>query len=147
MRDTNKDWKKRWKQIAKEDQDWDYGYLDTLVGHKLELMLEYFNSDKCVCADESRLPIVKELQEVVDLYHKIYSGQYTKEASDFFVAHCFETITNEKEKGQLVFNNKWDDEENYKVWLKMEEAACEEERQDRQLFYSLIGKYELEWWD
>lgn len=81
-------WKKRWKEIVKKDRDWDYVYLDKLVGHKLELMLEFFNSDECMQADESRLPIVTQLQEVVDLYHKIDDCKYYSAASDFFAQHC-----------------------------------------------------------
>ena len=140
MRNKNKDWKKRWKEVVKNDRDWDYEYLDTIVGHKLELMLEFFNSDDCMQADESRLPIVAELQEVVDLYHKIKDYQYSKAASDFFAQHC-------KPLKDEILCVEWDDIKNKEIWLKMEDEAWEEEKQDRQKFYSLIGKYELEWWD
>ena len=112
MKDTNKDWKKRWKKIAKEDQAWDYGYLDTLVGHKLELMLEYFDSAECMCGDESRLPIVKELQEVVALYHKICDGKYCEKASDFFVTHCKMFDDND------TLSFKWDNEDNRKQYMQ-----------------------------
>lgn len=134
------DWKERWQKVVETDRDWDYCYLDRLVGHKLELMLEFFNSEDCMQADESRLPIVAELQELVDLYHKIETYQYSEAASNFFALHY---IPDES----LFMAGEWDNNENYKTWLKMEDEAWEEEKQDRQKFYTLIGKYELEWWD
>ena len=75
----HKNWKKRWKNLVREDFDWDYNYLDNLVVNKLELMLEYYSDpDNVAQEEESRMQIVNEIQECLDLFYKVYNYNYNK---------------------------------------------------------------------
>lgn len=145
--DTHPQWRKRWKKIVKQDADWDYDYLDTLVKHKLELMYEYYSkSENVVQAEESRLEIVSQIKEVLDLFDKIENYDYEKEAMDFAYAHC-KRIVEQDDKYGLVTRGEWDSEENSAKWKEMVEAAWQEELNDTITAYSLIGKNKFKWWD
>lgn len=142
----HKEWKKRWKNLVKEDFDWDYNYLDNLVIHKLELMLEYYSDpDNVAQEEESRLQIVNEIKECLDLFDKALTHDYNREASEFFVQHCLPQ-ENPDEFG-LAWRWKWDNEENYDKWLEMEKQAEQQEQEDIETAYRLIGKYRAGWWD
>jgi hypothetical protein len=59
-------------KIAKQTYTFDYGWLDELVHTQIKHMHEYFSAGNNVWqTDETRLPIVEQLQHVLDLYEEM----------------------------------------------------------------------------
>ena len=59
-------------KIAKQAYPFDYGWLDELVHTQIKHMHEYFSAGNNVWqTDETRLPIVGQLQHVMDLYDEM----------------------------------------------------------------------------
>lgn len=150
----HKNWKKRWKKIVKEDFDWDYGYLEKIIVHKLELMLEYYSDPENVAqVDETREPIVAEIQEVLDVFKKIEKSDYDQDAFDFHHDHCKaiegEQIIHFGGKSTVcpTIRFEWDSEENRQTYLDMMKQAEEKEQADILKAYTLIAQNRGKWWD
>jgi hypothetical protein len=75
-------------KLAKEDRDFDWGWLDDFVIMKIKHMYEYFSAGNNVWqTDETRLPIIEQLKHVIDLYEELNNvwvtdTKYEKELSD-----------------------------------------------------------------
>ena len=55
-------------KLAKEDAEWDWEFLHTLVLTKIRHMYEYYKEGNCVWqSDETLLPTIAELKHVLDL--------------------------------------------------------------------------------
>lgn len=150
----HKNWKKRWLKLVQKDFDWDYGYLEALITHKLKLMLEYFSDPNNVAqTDESREQIVAEIQEVLRLFKKIEMHDYNQDAFDFHQNHC-KTIEGEQiiqDGGKPIkcstVSFQWDSEENRQKFLDLMKQAEEEEQADILKAYTLLAQNRGNWWD
>jgi hypothetical protein len=59
-------------RLAKEDRDFDWGYLHDLVITKIKHMYEYYHDGNNVMqTDETRIPILDQLSHVLDLQYDI----------------------------------------------------------------------------
>lgn len=59
-------------KLAKEDRDFDWEYLHTLVITKIRHMYEYFSAGNNVWqTDETRLPTIEELKHVLDMQEEM----------------------------------------------------------------------------
>lgn len=59
-------------KLAKEDRDYDYGWLDEFVRTKIKHMYEYFSERNNVWqSDESLNEILEQLRHVLDLYNEM----------------------------------------------------------------------------
>lgn len=75
MREYNKMYKRHRKtmiELAKEDRDWDYGYMHDLVVAKIKHMYEYYSAGNNVWqSEETYNKVVKTLKHAMDLADKI----------------------------------------------------------------------------
>lgn len=141
---TNKDWKKRWKQVVKEDYDWDGSHLFILILIKLHYMLEYFEHGY-ICVQEEYDKILISLREAVELGDKIWADEYEDAAMEFGRIHC--QHREEQRENGIVCWGEWDNEENSKVWHDMIEAAWQTKQADELKFFTIIAEHYNEWWD
>lgn len=59
-------------RLAKEDRDFDWGYLHDLVITKIKHMYEYYSAGNNVCqTDETRVPICAQLNHILQLQDEI----------------------------------------------------------------------------
>jgi hypothetical protein len=59
-------------RLAKEDRDFDWGYLHDLVITKIKHMYEYYSAGNNVCqTDETRIPICVQLNHILQLQDEI----------------------------------------------------------------------------
>ena len=59
-------------KVAKKTKDFDYGYFHKLVMKQIHNMYEMYSDRECVLqSDESRLEIVNQLKEIIDLNDKL----------------------------------------------------------------------------
>ena len=59
-------------KLAKEDRDWDWGYLHDLVITKIRHMYEYYNTGNNVWqTDETRVPICIQLNHILQLQEEL----------------------------------------------------------------------------
>lgn len=76
MREYNKMYKRHRKtmiKLAKEDRDWDYGYMHDLVVAKIKHMYEYYSAGNNVWqSEETYNKVVETLKHAMDLADKIY---------------------------------------------------------------------------
>lgn len=60
-------------KLVKKVRVFDYGWIDELVLTQITHMHEYFSAGNNIWqTDETRLPIVKQLKHVIDLYEELY---------------------------------------------------------------------------
>lgn len=115
-------------KLAKEDRDFDYGWLDEFVRVKIKHMYEYFSEGNNVWqSDESLNEILEQLKHVLDLYDEM-DGLWNNYKSN--------TIKNED--GSVTVT---DEGANKYLTIKTREQELYEE------IYSYIGKYIQWWWD
>lgn len=115
-------------KLAKEDRDFDWGWLDEFVRTKIKHMYEYFSDGNNVWqTDESLNDILEQLKYVLDLYD---------EMDHLWDDHLREHIKNED--GSVTPTA--ESANSYVENSKREQELYEE-------IYSYIGKYIQWWWD
>lgn len=59
-------------KIARKTKDFDYGFFHDLVMKQIQNMYEMYSDRECILqVDESRLEIVNQLREIIDLNNKL----------------------------------------------------------------------------
>lgn len=59
-------------KVAKKTKDFDYGFFHKLVMKQIHSMYEMYSDRECVLqVDESRLEIVNQLKEIIELNNKL----------------------------------------------------------------------------
>lgn len=59
-------------KVAKKTKDFDYGFFHALVMKQIHNMYEMYSDRECVLqVDESRLEIVNQLKEIIELNNKL----------------------------------------------------------------------------
>jgi hypothetical protein len=115
-------------KLAKQDRDFDWGWLDEFVRTKIKHMYEYFSEGNNVWqTDDTRVPIVEQLKHILDLYDEI---------DHLWDSHISGHIKNED--GSITPT-----EESTKSYIKIR-------NREQELFeeiYSFIGCHIQEWWD
>ena len=118
-------------KLAKEDRDFDWGYLHDLVITKIRHMYEYFsNGNNVMQTDDTRIPIcaqlnhILQLQDEVDhLYDDMPVADWVKNADNSYTIKSSEEVAKES----IARHNK--ESELYKS------------------IYKFIGEHIEEWWD
>lgn len=115
-------------KLAKEDRDFDYGWLDEFVLTKIRHMYEYFSERNNVWqSDESLNEILGQLKHVLDLYKELDGLWDNYESNLIKNDDGSVTVTDEGGKKYLDIRNR-------------EQELYEE-------IYSYIGRFLLYWWD
>ena len=120
--------RKKLIKLAKEDRDFDWGWLDEFVHVKIKHMYEYFSEGNNVRQiDESSNEILGQLKYALDLYEEMDSLWDNYESNVIKNEDGSVTITDESCKKYSAIRNR-------------EQELYEE-------IYSYIGKYIQWWWD
>jgi hypothetical protein len=115
---------------AKETREWDWGWLHDSIIMQIRHMHEYYSAGNNVWqTDESRLPIVEQLQHILDLEAEIDRMQ----DDDLGVEYVHEN-------GVCTASFPDDYTERVQEWHKREQGLYEE-------LYGSIGKHLRWWWD
>ena len=115
-------------KLAKEDRDFDWGWLDEFVRVKIKHMYEYFSEGNNVWqSDESLHEILGQLKHVLDLYDEMGGLWDNYKSNAIKNEDGSVTVTDEGGKKYLT--------------IKTREQELYEE------IYSYIGKYIQWWWD
>ena len=125
---TCRKYRKMLIKTAKHSQPFDYGWLDEFVRIQIKFMHEYFTKNNNVWqTDETRLPIIEQLQHVLDL---------CDELDNVWDSHTPGHIKNDD--GSIAPTE--ESTNSYIQISKKQEELYEE-------IYSYIGKYIQWWWD
>ena len=115
-------------KLAKQDRDFDYGWLDEFVHIKIKHMYEYFSERNNVWqTDESLNEILEQLKHVIDLYEEM-DGLWDNYESNLI----------KNDDGSVTVTD--DGAKKYSAIRDREQELYEE-------IYSYIGKYIQWWWD
>ena len=115
-------------KLAKQDRDFDYGWLDEFVHTKIKHMYEYFSAGNNVWQGEESLDeILEQLKHVLDLYDEL-DGLWDN----------YESTLIKNEDGSVTVT---DDGSKKYLYIRTREQELYEE------IYSYIGKYIQWWWD
>ena len=115
-------------KLAKENRDFDWGWLDEFVRTKIKHMYEYFSEGNNVWqSDESLTEILEQLKHVLDLY---------EEMDNLWANYKNNPIKNDD--GSITVA---DMGANEYLDIRTREQELYEE------IYSYIGKYIQWWWD
>ena len=141
---VNKNWKKRWREVVKQDFDFDWGFMFDILLRKIDLMLAYYaGRDNCVQADSSRLPIARELVEVSELGHKLQNEDYYDPFDEYCASHPAQVHVDEK-TGTRVYQRS---EEECAEMRKIMEDCRKAQDEDAKRFFGMIAENYLKWWD
>lgn len=117
-------------KLAKETGEWDWCWLHDMVIMQVRHMYEYYTENNNVWqSDESRLPIIEQLQHVIDLEAEIDRMQDDNNGVEFI-----------HEDGKVTAIYPDDFSERVKKWTDREQELYEE-------LYGSIGKNLRWWWD
>lgn len=118
-------------KLAKEDRDFDWGYLHELVITKIRHMYEYFSNGNNVWqTDETRVPICIQLNHILQLQDEIDHLQDDMEPA----------LIEENEDGSVnVIRTKESAAKVQELWQKESELY--------KSIYTFIGEHIEEWWD
>ena len=123
--------KKELIKLAKEDAEWDWSYLHTLVITKIRHMHEYYKAGNNVWqTDETLLPTIDELKHVLDLQEELDNVFKDVPAPEM-------TVNDNK---SLTFT--WSEEAR-----KLSDEAYKRHDELYEEIYSYIGKHLQGWWD
>lgn len=130
-RKMHKKHRKEMIRLAKEDRDFDWGYLHDLVITKIKHMYEYYNEGNNVWqTDETRVPICAQLNHILQLQDEIdHLYDYLESA----------VIVNNEDGSLTVSGSKKSAVEVQKTW--------ERESELYKSMYAFIGEHLEEWWD
>lgn len=144
---VNSDWNLRWLPFIKYDHDFDGSYFLELIVYKLHILLDYYEHGKyCMQIDESRLEIVKSLQEACKLGDMLVEDQFDDAAHEFSKQHM--KITKEKTtRGYWSLDVTWDNEVNKLKYDSLVKQAQQERETTKQKFFKYLADHYEEWWD
>lgn len=115
---------------AKETGEWDWGWLHDSIIMQIRHMHEYYTENNNVWqSDETRLPIMEQLQHILDLEAEIDRMQDDTNGVEFI-----------HESGKVTAVYPDDFTERVQKWHDREQALYEE-------LYGTIGKHLRYWWD
>lgn len=144
---VNSDWSLRWLPFIKYDHDFDGNYFLELIVYKLHILLDYYEHGKyCMQVDESRLEIVKSLQEACKLGDMLVEDHFDDVVHEFSKQHM--KITKEKTaKGYWSLDATWDNEVNKLKYDSLVEQVQQERETTKQKFFKYLADHYEEWWD
>ena len=143
----NSDWNLRWLPFIKYDHDFDGNYFLELIVYKLHILLDYYEHGKyCMQVDESRLEIVKSLQEACKLGDMLVEDHFDDAAYEFSKQHMKTTKENTIE-GYWNFHVAWDNEVNRSKYDSLVKQAQQEREVTKQKFFKYLADHYEEWWD
>jgi len=137
--DYNKNWKKRWKDVVKNDQDYDEINLVKIIVRKLELMKEYFSEDDCNIGDTK--DVVVGLTYTIALGRRLIENRFSDKAHEAFEKHA--TYIRENGVMRIVFDTQDGEEECHRESKLAEEERIKTEHE----FWDTIKKNWRSWWD
>ena len=118
-------------KLAKEDAEWDWEFLHTLVLTKIRHMYEYYEAGNNVWqVDEERLKTVAELKHVLDLQEELDNVFNDKPRP----------IIKVNDDGSVTFTRNEEDDKRVDAMFKREDELYKE-------IYCYIAEYLRGWWD
>lgn len=133
---------KLWFDVIKNDEQWDYVFLERVILHKLKLMRDFYDSGQnYTVADDT----VKELNITINALERLLKGGYINfpegkaprlEVIDDGTNGLFSEL-------KTVYHDEFGKEEVDEVYRRAEEK----ELQDRELVYKMLKERSPSWWD
>ena len=138
-----------WLPIIWADHDWDWGYLLTMLIHKLESMRELFQSDDAMCEDaetvaeqiEAALVFLRNVNDniyedsVIDEHERVYG-----ESEIVFDDVTISLVYPHDDTGHT-------EEQRAKHHVDLYKKACEQKQNAIEHAFSIIGENLMNWWD
>lgn len=144
---VNSDWNLRWLPFIKYDHDFDGNYFLELIVYKLHILLDYYEHGKyCMQVDESRLEIVKSLQEACKLGDMLVEDHFDDVVHEFSKQHM-KTTKEKTTRGYWNLDVTWDNEVNKLKYDSLVEQAQQERETTKQKFFKYLADHYEEWWD
>lgn len=135
--DYNKNWKKRWEDVVKNDQDYDEINLVKIIVNKLKLMREYFAGCDCDFGNDA----VVALTYAISLGERLIDDKFNDKVHEAFEKHA----THIRENGvvRIVFDSEEGEEECHRESKLAEEERIKTEHE----FWDTIKNNWRSWWD
>jgi hypothetical protein len=148
---------KKWYYVIWEDRQYDYGYMEKLIHHKLTLMEEFFKSND-VHSEEAK-NCVKDITKAKEIIYSLMNNTYEDGFYDEYYKKYphrdleFKPFSSEKEridKGLPVrlysmVDNRTDEE--VEVFRKLIGDCNEERDRLRDELYTILKEKSEYWWD
>lgn len=154
-RRKNKDWKKRWLNVVKHDQDWDWVYFMEIILHKLELVKERWESGAVLVCEEERNQILERVNHLLLLGREIISADGQADRFSLWAASIYEQHSHnliKEDAGRRTYGISWDEKDgDPEGWKKEFEALMRksDEYKDKLMkdFFEELGDTMYRLWD
>lgn len=137
--DYNKNWKKRWADVVKNDQDYDEINLVKIIVNKLKLMREYFAGYDCNIGDTK--DAVESLTYAISLGERLIDNKFNDKAHEAFEKHA--KYVHKDGIVRIVLDSKEGEEECNREY----KLAIEERTKIEHEFWDTIKNNWRSWWD
>lgn len=134
-----------WTDILKEDQQWDFTFLEKIILHKVKLMRDFYLNGESHIAQESVDRTVEEMTVVINALERLLEGDYIHFPEGKQPTHEFIPLEDDTKVSRMVFSYhpEFDSDAVEAVYLK----ARQEELKDRALVYDTLRDKSPSWWD
>ena len=133
----NKDWKKRWEDVVKNDQDFDEINLVIIIVNKLKLMREYFAGCDCDFDNDA----IVALTYAISLGERLIDNKFNDKLHEAFEKHA--KHIHKDGVVHIVFDSKEGEEECHREY----KLAIEERTKIEHEFWDTIKNNWRSWWD
>lgn len=133
-----------WEDILKDDQQWDFSFLERIILHKVKLMRQFYLDGHSNLVQESVDRTIDDMTTVIDALERLKEQDYIQIPKDKQPILDF-VSTEDKGISQMVFNyhSEFGPEKVDDVYKK----AKEDEERDRALVYDTLRDNAPNWWD
>lgn len=135
---------KLWFDIIKNDEQWDYVFLEKVILHKLKLMRDFYDSGQnYTVADDT----VKELNITINALERLLNNDYIKIPKGKNPKMVFEEVDSDKNHPVSIVKFIYADDFDSDAVDKAHKKAREDEMKDRELVYKMLRDKSPSWWD
>lgn len=132
-----------WTDVLREDEHFDYAYLEIIILHKVKLMRNYYLSGASPIKQSTLDLIVDEMTLVIEALERLIADDYINIPTD-------QTGTWDKAKNgepAKEYHLRYLTDVSPKVIKKIYEAAERDKKRDRHLVYDTLRDKATGWWD
>lgn len=134
---------KLWSNILKNDEQFDYSYLEIIILHKIKLMRKYYLSGESPIEQEAINRIVKEMTIVIKGLERLIADDYIK-IPDGKEPEFLET---EDDNGLILHEMTYHADFPKEKIEEIYKEADKNKLKDRHLVYDSLRDKATGWWD
>ena len=134
---------KRWWPILLRDEQWDNGFFEDIIEHKLRLMKDFFESDDTHIAQGEVDKILKEINTALGALERLDEDAYDDLPEGFQPEHRFVKNDDDSYYLDTIYHPDFQKQDVFNHFIEGEKKR----QADYDLLYDTLKKHSRGWWD